>query len=58
MKYTAQLIVNKKIIDTLTLIEDNQKMATRLFVSLGYSRIIGSDDYKIDIFAEADDLTI
>ena len=52
MSYIAQLIVDNKIIDTITIGEDSQKMAMRLFLEFGHKKILESDNYRIDIFEE------
>lgn len=50
--YIAQLIVDNKIIDTTTIHQDDQKLATQLFYEFGHREILESDNYRIDIFKE------
>ena len=52
MNYTAQLIVKDKVIDTITVADENPKIATQLFFALGYRHILENDNYRIDIFEE------
>lgn len=52
MRYIAQLIVDNKIIDTVTMTENDIKLATRSFYEYGHAEIIRSDNYRIDIFEE------